>query len=244
MRYSRNSNRVSFSAGLLALAAAVLVLFVFLFRLFFPGAFFALVSPLWSLGNQASAGLSGAGDADGALLQENAELKNENEALKARLKDVGALEGIPTEAGILAGVLARPPVSPYDTLVLAKGTDAGISLGDIVFAEGVPVGRVVEAASGSSRARLYSSTGERTEGWLGEERVPVTLLGEGAGTFSATVARELIASEGDIVYFPGPGAFPAGVVRKVKRDAASPSASLSIEPLVNPFSLTYVRVLP
>jgi cell shape-determining protein MreC len=244
MRYSRNNNRVFLSKGLLALAVGVLVLLVFLFRLFFPGAFFGLATALWSLGNNVNAGLSGTREADRALLEENAELKNENEALKARLRDVGASENIPTEAGILAGVLARPPVSPYDTLVLAKGTSAGISLGAIVFAQGVPVGEIVEAASGISRARLYSSTGQTTQGWLGEERVPVTLEGAGAGAFSATVAREVPVSEGDIVYLPGPGAFPAGVVRIVERNAASPSAALSIEPMVNLFSLTYVRVLP
>ena len=36
-------------------------------------------------------------------------------------------------SGILAGVVARPPESPYDTLVLAAGKNAGVTLGMEVF---------------------------------------------------------------------------------------------------------------
>ncbi len=240
MRYSRR-NRLSPGAGITIALVAVVALLILFLRFVFPGALPALFSPLLSLGT----GISERGTSvNETLALQNEELVHENEALKARLRDVGADEALPSEVGILAGVMARPPLTPYDSYLLSRGTEAGIKTGAIVFALGVPVGVIAESGSGYSRALLYSSSGQETGGWLGEAREPVTLRGRGAGTFSAEVPRELAVTEGDTVYMPGPGAIPAGTVRSIERHAASPSALLHIEPLVNPFTITYVRVLP
>lgn len=241
MRYSRRNNLATPGAGILAGGIGVFILLLLILRFVFPGALPALFAPLLSFG----AAISGGGtNADEKLIEENAELRNENEALKARLQDVGAAEDIPTDAGILVGVSARPPLSPYDTLLLTKGTEAGIRENAIVFALGVPVGTIAESGNGYARAVLFSSRGRTVEGWVGETRQPITMTGAGGGAFTAAVPRDLPITEGETVYLPGPGAFPAGTVRSIERHAASPSAELHIEPLVNLFTLTFVRVLP
>jgi cell shape-determining protein MreC len=237
MRYSRKNSGLSPSAVVTGLVVVVLLLVALLLRFFAPGFLPSLFAPLYALGDSIE-------KEDTGLAFENEELRNENAALKARLQDVGAADNIPTEDGRLGGVIARPPLTPYDVLLLSVGSDAGIREGAIVFAQGVPVGTIEEAATGFSRALLYSALGRENAGWLGEARLPVTLVGEGAGAFSARVPRELEVIEGDTVYLPGPGAFPAGVVRAIMRHPSSPSAELSIEPLVNPFTLTFVRVMP
>ncbi len=240
MQYSKRNNRLSPRAWLAVGVVIVLILIACGVRFFFPGVFFGLITPLASFGNAQSEASS-----DKALFEASLrELQNENEALKARLRDVGAANDIPSEAGILAGVVLRPPVSPYDTLLLGSGSEVGIREGAIVFGEGIPIGTIVEAGEGYARASLYSSPGRETTGWLGEERIGVSFTGEGAGAFSASVPREAIVSEGDTVYFAGPGAYPAGIVRRIERHASSPEAKLFIEPFVNPFSLTFVRVVP
>ena len=60
------------------------------------------------------------------------------------------------ESGILAGVVARPPVSPYDTLVLAAGRVDGVEVGMEAFgAVGVPVGVVSSVLEDFSRVTLF-----------------------------------------------------------------------------------------
>jgi len=236
MRYSQNNRRLSVRTGVTTLVLVCIGLFLLAFRFIAPNTFFTLVTPLWELPNTLNT--------DTRLAAENRELRNENEALKARLQDVGAAENIPTEAGILVGVRARPPISPYDTLVLSNGTDIGVQEGALVFGEGIPIGRVSEAGERYAQVRLFSSSGSTIEGWVGEEREPLTLQGGGAGAFSAEVPREVPVQEGDAVYLPAGGAFPIAYVRHITQDAASPSVELSLEPLVNIFTLTYVRILP
>ena len=140
--------------------------------------------------------------------------------------------------------MARPPLSPYGTLVLDRGTESGVRPGAIVFGEGVPIGNIAEAGQGSARVLLYSSSGRRNEAWVGEERLPLTIVGEGAGAFSSEAPRELPIAVGSMVYLPGPGALPVGTVRMVESHPSSPSASIQIEPLMNPYTITWVRVMP
>ncbi len=228
-------------------AAIVVVVFLAVLgvRTFAPGVFDFVASPLWSFGTSMTREFAPepAQSAEELSLQLIA-LREENEMLRARLQDVGAERELPNEAGLLAGVLARPPVSPYDVLVVDRGTDTGVVQGMVAYALGVPVGSVAEANGRSSRVLLYSAPERITEGWIGENRLPVTLIGAGSGAFEADVARELEVVEGDLVYVPGPGALPIGRVERIESNASSPRTVLRIKPLVNPLTLTWVRLMP
>lgn len=224
---------------------------VVLLRLFAPGALTVIASPLWRAGDMATGavGVPLAGFASNEqlradnerLAEEQSVLQAEVAALKTRLADLGA----PTEvaSGIKAGVLARPPVSPYDTLILAGGGEEGVSVGSRVYAQGViPIGVIESVSARSSRAVLYSESGRMTEGWVGESRNPITLTGESAGAFSAIVPRESALIEGEAVYLPGPGALPIGYIVRIDRNPSSPEARVHVRPVVNPFSLTWVTI--
>ena len=67
------------------------------------------------------------------LVKENAALENENQSLRKKEAITG---GFDSSKGILAAVVARPPESPYDTLVLAAGSIAGVALGQEAFGVG------------------------------------------------------------------------------------------------------------
>lgn len=259
-RFSRRHNSIVGAypwAGPAALALIVLALLFFILRIFLPGALVALATPLWVSGNALTAGagntLSFFGD-KGALIEERnrleadaAALYAKNAALEAQVADLTRLLGKRTEAGpgVLAGVLSRSPVSPYDTLILDQGTEAGVAVGDRVLGPGgLPLGTIESVAKHSARALLYSTPARETESWVGESRIPLTLIGEGAGAMSAIVAREAGVVEGDQVYVPGPGAVPLGVVVAVGSDPSSPRSRVDIRPLANPFSVTWVTVVP
>jgi rod shape-determining protein MreC len=251
--YFRRRSALFSSPARVAVAAALLVAVVALaLRLFAPSAFFAAAKPAFALGEAGSAETRGffASFSDAAALASRvAELEgqvralsNENLALSAALADIGATDG--DEAGDLyAGVIARPPLAPYDMLIVGKGADDGVRPGDLVTAEGgVPLGAVSSVARRTAQVSLYSAPGRHSEGWAGEGRLPVTLVGKGGGAFGAEVPRDAALVEGDVVYLPGPGALPVGRIAAIETDPASPSAKLRIEPLVNAFSLAVVRV--
>lgn len=243
--------------GPLSLGVLSLLLIFFLMRVFLPGLLATLATPLWKTGTVLTAG---AGNTTSffsdriKLIQERDRLLAEQAALtqqalvsRARIQDLERLLGDRTEPneGILAGVLARPPVTPYDILIVDAGTSSGVSVGDRVFgAGGTPIGTVASVAGETARIMLYSAAGQETESWIGVDRIAVTLVGRGSGAFSALVAREAGINPGDQVFVPGPGALPVGSVRAVASDPSSPRSLLEIEPLVNPFSITWVTIAP
>ena len=230
----------------IALALLGAVLFIaLLLRFFFPGILVSLSSPLFSFGTAASSYIALPGNAKSQaeeierLRKENATLAEQNATLAARLKDLHAASG---ETGIVAGVLAGPPQSPYDALIVGAGEKDGIHTGMRVLSGGVPVGTVESVAPQSSRIALYSAPGTETAGWAGDKRIALVLHGEGGGVFSADVPKDAGISEGVLVYLPGPGALPVGTVVKVETDPSSPRATLRIRPVANPFSMTAVEI--
>ncbi len=239
------------------LALVALVLVVAILRFFFPGALIAVSKPFWAAGTGLSGGVANVGSffTDKAkLMQERDSLLAANAALEARMatsdaraNDLEALLGTRTDAlpGIVAGVLARPPVSPYDVLIVDQGTAQGVVAGARVQGPGgMPLGVVESATESSARVLLYSTPAQETESWIGETRIPVTLVGEGAGSMSADVARDAGIAAGDLVYMMGPGALAIGTVTAVGNDPSSPRTRADIRPLQNPFSLTWVTIAP
>lgn len=243
-RYSRRTHSLSPLAALGLGVAVVILLMGFLLRVVFPGALVALSAPLFSFGTYLSGiiqlpGNSAALTARVAdLEQQNKTLAEENATLAKRLGDQGET------TGIIAGVIARPPQSPYDALIIGAGTNDGVGAGMRVEVSGVPVGSVESATAQSARVALSSSPGRDTEGWIGKSNVPVTLHGEGAGAFSADIPKDAPVVEGDMVYVPGPGALPVGTVTKIITEASSPRAVLHIRPSINPFTTTWVSIVP
>ncbi len=243
--------------GPVALVLFVLVLIFAILRFLLPGVLVAVASPFWSAGSSLSAGVGNVGSffTDKAtltnerdrLLAENAAQYAKNALLDARVEDLERLLGSRTEAvdGVLAGVLSRPPVSPYDVLIVDAGSDSRVSVGSRADGPGgMPLGTVESVTKTSARILLYSTPGKETESWIGETRIPVTLVGEGSGAMSAVVAREAGIAVGDLVYASGPGALPIGSVLAVGNDPSSPRSRVDIRPLLNPFSVTWVTILP
>lgn len=175
-----------------------------------------------------------------ALRAHNAALALENQALSQRLEAIGMLS-LPAGSRP-AGVIARPPQSPYDTLVIASGTKDGAAEGMTVFGPGgVPLGIVASALDRFSRVALFSAPGSTLAGWVGEN-VPVEIRGAGGGAFVGTVPRTAGVAAGDIVYAAGPGKLPLGRVARIESDPALSGVTLHIQGAVNLFSLSWVEL--
>jgi cell shape-determining protein MreC len=255
----RNTNPFRAASWPLGVTVAIVVLFTIV-RLIFPGTFVSLVSPLWRGGASLDAGVGSVfsgftskeklATQNAALSAQIAMLMNQNAVLTARAQDLtkllgSAQPGVTSTPGdqILAGVLASPPVSAYDTLVLGAGSSEGVVKGAMVTGtDGIPLGTIQSVTAHNSIVSLLSTSGLSTSGWVGESRTPLVLMGAGAGTFTASVPKDLAPTTGEIVYVPGPGAIPIGTVKSVDADPSSPSVALQITPRVNIFSLTWVTI--
>jgi cell shape-determining protein MreC len=235
----------NFSCGVYALLFSILV---FLLRFFAPNIFWQMFAPVFyvsdSLATESHSFISGFGNAEilasknAQLAQENATLVNENQEL---LQKIGSVEE--SAPGILADVIARPPESPYDMLVLAAGKNDGVTLGMEAFNESnIPLGIVSSVLADFSRVTLFSSSGTATSGWVGSANLPITIFGEGAGAINAAMPRSAGIAVGDAVFIPGPGELPIGKVVRIDSDASSPSVTLRIMPTVNLFSTVWVTL--
>lgn len=238
----------NFSWGAYALILAISVL---LLRLLAPNLFWNIFTPIFhasdslalkshmffnSFGNIAELALQ-----NEKLVNENVALANENKALIQKFSSIDGLTA--DNKGIIAGVVARPPESPYDILVISAGSDEGVTEGMEAFgAGGVPLGIVSSVTVDFSRITLFSSPGMATGGWVGETSLPIIINGAGAGTINASVPRSADLVVGDVVFVPGPGMLPIGIVSRVDSDPASPSVVLRITPAINLFSTTWVAV--
>lgn len=237
------------------------VFILIVFRLALPGVFVAVATPFWQAGTGLSAGVGSVftgfdskqqlAAQNVALASEVSTLKNENAVLTARAQDLtkllgggsGALNAGGGTDMILEGVLARPPESPYDTIVVQGGSSDGIDAGARVFGNGgIPIGSVQSVTVHSAVIKLLSTAGVITDGWVGSNRTPISLTGTGAGTFTATLAKAATPSVGDEIYVPGPGSVPIGTVAGIVTDPSSPTVQLRIQPFVNIFSITWVEV--
>lgn len=243
--------------------ALMLVCLLLLVRLVAPNGFLFLMSPLFrsadALATESHLFFSSFGDR-AALSFQNEQLQNDNAILslanKALLDKTARLQALldassadrSRPAQVLVEVIAHPPESPYDTLLLAGGTADSIALGDGAFTASpdasstglIPIGVVTNVSDHFSRITLFSSPGVRTAAWVGSAHTPLTLLGIGAGAVESTVARAAGVAVGDMILSVGPGTPPLGRVVRVDSDPSSPAVTLRIAPAVNPFSISEV----
>lgn len=239
------------------ICALLLVSFLLLIRLLAPNVFLQMVTPFLKASDafteKSKTFFTSFGDtarlaaANERLVTENTALGIENQALVQKVTNLGALLGTPTMQkeipGILIGVVARPPVSPYDSLVLGEGSKSGVMVGMEAFGEGnVPIGIVSSVLADFSHVTLFSSPGVTTSGWVGQKSIPLSLMGTGGGTFEASVARAAGVEVGDVVSVPGPGERPLGKVIRIDSDPLSPGVILRIQPATNLFGISWVVV--
>lgn len=252
---ARRNALLSPTDSLWGVAALTFALVAFFLRLLAPNIFWDVSAPMFrmaaalaaenrtffvSLGNTAT--LISENE---QLIHTNASLMNEEQTLLQKNADLSALIGTstPEKGDILAGILARPPESPYDTLVLAAGRNVGVTLGmEALGAGGVPLGVITMVLTNFSRVTLFSSPGMSTAGWIGNAKFPLTIFGVGAGAMDASVPRAEGIAIGDTVFVPGPGALPIGVVTRIDGDPSLPTVTLRIVPTLNPFSITWVKL--
>lgn len=169
-----------------------------------------------------------------ALYEENLELKN-------RLSRDGS------SVRILAGVLLHPPAIPYDTLVVDAGEAEGVHSGDFVSAGGTTrIGTVGEVYAHTSRVILFSAPGQTYDVLLRlastTQIVPVSMQGQGSGSFTGQVPAGTQVKAGDSLVFPGIASSLAGSVSSVVFDPKQSFATIYARLPIDLLSLQFVEI--
>ena len=184
-----------------------------------------------------------------ALAAQNAQLaaENANETMLAgELADLKASMGRtdPNMRFTLAAVIAKPPESPYDTLVVDGGASVGLAAGQTVYADGdTPIGTVAEVLPESAVVRLYSSPGQATDARLAPSNTDITLTGRGGGNFSATVPQGLAVADGATAVSKELVPTVLAVFEKVTSDPRDPFQTVLFASPLNVNGLAFVQVL-
>jgi cell shape-determining protein MreC len=167
-------------------------------------------------------------EATRALALREAELA----ALRATLTDAKALDALRGTTGedrIIAAVLATPSETPYDTLVLDRGSAHGVQEGAVVFSEHrAPLGSVVRVHTNTSIVALFSTPGIVTTLYAPREKILAKATGVGGGIFSVLMPHGSDVREGDVLIMPTLTGEPVGTVSRVSSDPAEPGVLASV----------------
>jgi cell shape-determining protein MreC len=229
------------------LPAAVITALGFLFFTFAQPAFVTLASPLWKAESIVATkfeGLQVFFRTKRSLLDENARLKLALENLELARQAAPVIPERTIPNGMYVAVLAGPPHSLYDTLIVDAG-DSEVSEGRVVVLEqGVMLGQVVEVYPTSSLIKLFSSPGERTNAVLERGNIPVIAEGRGAGNFHVALPRDLVVEVGDRILTTDTSARLLAVVGGVSLSPTDSFKSVLAYSPANIFNLWTLVILP
>lgn len=165
-------------------------------------------------------------------------LVDENQKLKEILDRKSSARDL-----VLAGILAKPSESPFDTLLVDAGEVEGVKMGSYVFGLGdVPLGTVSEVFAHSSKIILFSNPGLRSEVLIPGKDIFVELVGRGGGNFEMILPRDFVIEEGTSITMRGLSPAVVAVVKKVISDSHDSFTKVLLVTPINVQELKFVQI--
>ncbi len=191
-----------------------------------------------------------------AIWNENVKLKNDIETYKAQLLELQILreenENLRSELSyiknpetlLVAGVLAKPSQSLYNSLVIDQGSRNGISVGQFVVTQGtVALGKISSVSANTATVELFSGPQFDSNLVMKNQSITVPAKGKGGGNFEIHIPREIIVTDGDILGLPEYPDFAVGVVKSITFDPRDPFQTVLARTPVNIQELNFVEVV-
>ncbi len=216
--------------------------------------FTIIVSPFWNIEKNVKYGDSFISIQN--LIKENDSLKkkieeNENrytfiESIRKENEDLKYIMGRDrSNNSILARIIKKPPFSSYDVFVLDIGNKNNIKVGDRIYALGdILIGEIIETNPITSKAKLYSSYGEKFNIFVGDNHIETVARGIGGGIFEAELPRDTKITIGDSVSIPDLTNSFSGKVYEINREASEPFSKIYIKQTINLYELSWVLIKP
>ncbi len=188
------------------------------------------------------------------LQNENASLSAEVNRLQAQILDRNllaekvirleeSLGRVRSDDRVVAGVLAGPGRSPYDTIVVDAGAEEGVKVGDtVVYAGSGVVGEIIETTPETSKVKLFSYPGEDHTVVVGPRSIPVVARGRGMGNFEAKLPENSPVEVGDQVLTFKEGLI-LGTVALIEEKQAEPVKKIYFRSAFNITEMRSVEVI-
>jgi len=180
------------------------------------------------------------------ISKENNDLKKENENLKLTMIDYKILKNdldqlketlgrvSVEDTFILGNILTKPNHSPYDTLIIDIGNNLGVKEGDLIYANGnIPIGIISKIYDKTSLVNLFTSPGQKTEGFINELNASIELIGRGGGNFEMIIPVELKVEKGTIIYLPDETSLVVAQVDEIISSPTDPFKKVILSSPVN-----------
>ena len=258
LHQDRRKKNIKSTTFFVLIICVVYLLFVSPLSSSFAGYFHRVAQPVWKLSIKAQEGLSPTlsyFSSRRELYLENKELKKQLNEMSARIADRSFLyhenitlkehldryEEVPKR--IFAVVLAKPDVTPYDTLIIDVGRDNNISVGDLVVVENVVLGEVAESYQTSSKVRLYSSYDQQVVVSIGDNAIGAEARGLGGGNFEIELPRNVDVFVGDFIYIPDIHPRILGTIEYINSNPNDAFERILFRSPVSLFSLRFVDVI-
>ncbi len=165
---------------------------------------------------------------ENTLAEKDARLREYNIASSSLRKDEKSL--------LLAYPLMQDVTKLYSTVLLSKGFEDGVSIGDTVTLEGDQIVCTIrEVYKSSSQCLLITSSSVTTEGVTSSSSIMISLVGRG-GYFLADVERDTPITVGELVYVRSNPAFTIGTIRQIIKNDQDTSWHLIVEGAYNPIT--------
>ncbi len=190
------------------------------------------------------------------IIARNTELKNQIESYKAQLLELQTLRDentklrtelsyikTPSEV-IVAGVLAKPSQSLYNSLVIDQGSKNGITVGQLVVTQGtIGLGKISSVSANTATVELFSGPQFDTNLVMKNQNITVPAKGKGGGNFEIHIPREIVVTDGDMLALPEHPSIAVGVVKSIIFDPRDPFQTVLARTPVNLQELSFVEVV-
>lgn len=222
----------------------------------FPRLFYSIAGPLWKAKNQiilsADVLFSSLGSrinfqAQKDFLEEKANelsfLTAERDLLERENRELKGLFNIKNDAkNIIGKVFAKPPIVPYDTIMIDVGEKDGVEKGAKIMVQKIVIGEAEEVFSDSSRVTLYGKAGQKLNVFIGPNGFQTEAEGMGSGNFSARVLKNIPLTKGDNVFMANPRKIFLGSISEIFSEEASPFETIMWRIPANALLLKWVEV--
>lgn len=259
MSYLNSSKRKSIYSVKKWVLVFCILLILFLLRSFLQPLFLFISKPFIHTGQtidtKVDTVLQTATLSKAQLLDQITLLKKQNEELVLRIgflenqqvkfSDIEKNFGLTSadNAFLLAPIISKPNQSAYDTLILAKGSTDGITVGQYVYMDTYAVLGVIDSVTETtSVVKLFSSPATNTQARLERTGYDITLIGRGGGNMIVEIPKEIETALGDRISYPLIPNTVVGVIRDITLDDRSVYKKLYVTLPVNILTLDFVYI--
>ncbi len=145
---------------------------------------------------------------------------------------------------ITARVISKSSQSIYDRIMIDRGTQDGVVLGDrIIAGENSFIATIDSVTETTAEGALISGSFWKGDAVITRLGITVPVEGKGSGNFELHIPRDLEVRDGDVMTLPGFSDFIFGIIKTVQFDERDPYQTVLARTPVNVQELKFVRVI-